>query len=390
MIAGMHTYFRLITRFYLLLFLFTTHACSNNESRKRERIDFQSGRVTYAERFSLLETDSCTILNIIDPWQGAGNVIHQYFLVKDNPDFHPEIDQSRIIHVPVKRIICMSTTHLAMIKALGQESGIAGVSGAGFVYDEDISKRIKDGLINDIGYDSGINSELIIKSSPDLVMIYGIGSESAGYTAKIYELGTKVMYNADYLETDPLGKAEWIKVFGALFCQEKTADSLFSSIESKYNQLKEYISSNTGDKPAVMLGLPFRDTWYISPGNSYISRLIRDAGGKYLWERTESSVSMPFGLENVYIESLNADFWLNTGGVLSKDEIVSIDPRLGSVPPFVKGKLFNNNKRLNSSGGNDYWESGTLNPHIILKDIASILHPELFPEHEPVYYRKIE
>lgn len=386
----MQSSFYLISGYILLLFILATAACTSTESRKPHGIEFQSGRVIYADRFSLLETDSCTILNILDPWQGAGNVIHQYFLINDNTDFHNQIDPSRIIHVPVRRIICMSTTHLAMIKALDQEASIAGVSGSGFVYDDDISKRIKDGLINDIGYDSGINSELIIKSSPDLVMIYGIGSESAGYTAKIYELGTKVIYNADYLETDPLGKAEWIKVFGALFCMEKKADSLFSAIESTYNQLKEYISSNCGEKPAVMMGLPFRDTWYISPGNSYISRLIGDAGGKYLWENTESSVSMPYGLENVYIEALNAEFWLNTGGVLSKNEIVSIDPRLGSVPPFVNGKLFNNNKRLNSSGGNDYWESGTMNPHIILKDIASILHPELFQDHALVYYRKIE
>jgi len=221
-------------------------------------------------------------------------------------------------------------------------------------------------------------------------MIYGIGSESAGYTAKINELGTKVMYNADYLETDPLGKAEWIKVFGALFCKEKMADSIFSAIEANYNRIKDYINANTRSKPAVMLGLPFRDTWYISPGNSYISRLIRDSGGSYLWEKTESSVSMPYGLENVYIQSLNADFWLNPGSVLSKDEIVSLEPRLGSVPPFINGMIFNNNKRINKSGGNDYWESGTLNPHLILKDIASILHPGLFPDHELVYYRKIE
>jgi len=140
----------------------------------------------------------------------------------------------------------------------------------------------------------------------------------------------------------------------------------------------------------VLLGLPFRDTWYISPGNSYISRLIEDAGGKYIWESTESTVSMPYGLENVYLKSLDAYFWLNIGNVLTKEEIVSVEPRLGSVPPYIAGKLFNNNKRLNSSGGNDYWESGTLKPHIILKDIASILHPDLFPDHELVYYRKIE
>jgi len=377
-------------RYFIFILIFAGFACRNTENHNQTKITIPGNSADFAERFALLETDSCTILNIIDPWQGAGNIIHQYYLIRKNSDYRPEIDSSRIIYVPVNRIICMSTTHLAMIKALGQESAIVGVSGSGYVYDYDISKRIRDGLINDIGYDSGINSELIIKSSPDLVMIYGIGSESAAYTAKINELGTKVMYNADYLETDPLGKAEWIKVFGALFCKEKMADSLFSAIEAKYNRLKEYINANTRSKPAVMLGLPFRDTWYISPGNSYISRLIRDSGGSYLWEKTESSVSMPYGLENVYIQSLNADFWLNPGSVLSKDEIVSLESRLGSVPPFINGMIFNNNKRINKSGGNDYWESGTLNPHLILKDIASILHPGLFPDHELVYYRKIE
>ena len=377
-------------RYFIFIIIFAAFACSSTENSKQAKITLAGSTVDYADRFTLRETDSCTILDIIDPWQGAGNIIHQYYLIRKNSDYRPEIDSSRIIYVPVNRIICMSTTHLAMIKALGQESAIVGVSGSGYVYDYDISKRIRDGLINDIGYDSGINSELIIKSSPDLVMIYGIGSESAAYTAKINELGTKVMYNADYLETDPLGKAEWLKVFGALFCKEKMADSLFSAIEAKYNRLKEYINANTRSKPAVMLGLPFRDTWYISPGNSYISRLIRDSGGSYLWEKTESSVSMPYGLENVYIQSLNADFWLNPGSVLSKDEIVSLESRLGSVPPFINGMIFNNNKRINKSGGNDYWESGTLNPHLILKDIASILHPGLFPDHELVYYRKIE
>ena len=386
----MKSYFKIWNGLLILPLLLLAFSCTDNGSGKQESGKFHSERVTYAGRFSLLETDSCTILSIIDPWKGAGNVIHQYFLVKDKSGRKIKADPSRIINVPVNRIICMSTTHLAMIRALGEEARISGVSGSAFVYDEVISKRIQDDLINDIGYDSGINSELIIKSSPDLVMVYGIGSESAGYISKIYELGTKVMYNADYLETNPLGKAEWIKVFGSLFCKEKMADSLFLIIESEYNSTKEYIRANAASEPAVMLGLPFRDTWYISPGNSYISRLIEDAGGRYLWENIKSAVSMPYGLENVYVKSLTADFWLNIGNVLTKEEIVSIDPRLGSIPPYTRGKLYNNNKRMNSSGGNDYWESGTLKPHILLKDIASILHPGLFPDNELVFYRKIE
>jgi iron complex transport system substrate-binding protein len=198
------------------------------------------------------------------------------------------------------------------------------------------------------------------------------------------------MFNADYLETDPLGKAEWIKMFGALYCREERADTIFSDISVSYEQIKMFIRDNADKKPSVLLGLPFRDTWFISPGNSYISRLIKDAGGSYLWENTESEVSMPFGLENVFMQSLKADYWLNTGAVTSKNEILSLDPRLGSIPPFISGNLYNNNRRLSERGGNDYWESGTLNPHIILKDIAAILHPGLFGNYEPVYYRKIE
>jgi iron complex transport system substrate-binding protein len=147
---------------------------------------------------------------------------------------------------------------------------------------------------------------------------------------------------------------------------------------------------NTDSRPGVLLGLPFKDTWFVSPGNSYISRIIKDAGGTYLWQDTESQVSMPLSLENVYLQSLKAEFWLNTGSANSKSEIISFDTRLKDIPCFREGKLFNNNKRTTPEGGNDYWESGALYPHLILKDIASILHPDLFGDHELFFYRKIE
>ena len=139
-----------------------------------------------------------------------------------------------------------------------------------------------------------------------------------------------------------------------------------------------------------MLGLPFKDTWFISPGNSYISKLIEDAGGYYLWQNTVSSVSMPTGLENVFIKALTADYWLNTGSVRSRSEIISVDPRLAELPCFRNGNLYNNNKRTNLNGGNDYWEGGALNPDIILSDIATILHPELFPGRDLFYYERLK
>jgi iron complex transport system substrate-binding protein len=202
-------------------------------------------------------------------------------------------------------------------------------------------------------------------------------------------LGIKVIINGDYLETDPLGRAEWIKLFGALYCKEHLADSIFNSEVNEYIRLKSFISGNIRSRPKVLLGLPFKDTWYISPGNSFISKLINDSGGDYLWKETESSFSMPYGIENVYLKGLTADYWLNIGSAGSKKEISSVDPRLNDLQCFKNDNLFNNNKRITSSGGNDYWESASLYPHLLLKDIATILHPELFRDQELFYYRKI-
>ena len=345
--------------------------------------------VSYAKRFSLENFQGYSQLSVINPWQGASDIIQKWDLVPRGAKLFSLKDTSAVIRVPVKKIVCMSTTHLAMISALDETGSVAGFSGTRFLFEQDFIQLVDEEKISEVGYEDNLNKELILKINPDLVMVYGIGSESAGYIGKLKELGIKVIFNADYLENDPLGKAEWIRMVGALYSKEEMADSIFKTIESKYNQLKTYIGENADKRPKVLLGLPFKDTWFISPGNSYISQLISDAGGDYLWQNTVSSVSMPTGIENVFVKALRADYWLNTGSADARSEIISIDPRLSELQCFRNGNLYNNNKRINSGGGNDYWEGGALNPHIILNDIATILHPELFPDGELVYYKKL-
>jgi len=357
-------------------------SCTNHENKQLQEAGFYNNSiVSRAGRFSLEKTDSCILLTITDPWQGAKDIKQVYYLVNRNENLFEAADRNSVIYVPVEKMICMSTTHVAMVSALGHSYAIVGVSGVGYMF---------NGTAHDVGYEAGMNNELILSLSPDLIMMYGIGSESAGYLSKVQELGIKVMFNADYLENDPLAKAEWIKLFGALFCEEEKADSLFRTICMSYDQIKSYVEQNTAEKPDVLLGLPFRDTWFISPGDSYAARFIEDAGGNYLWHDTKSSVSMPYSIEDVFIRSLKADFWINTGSAGSKMEIISLDPRLEKIPPFQNGNLYNNNKRVSPAGVNDYWESGILQPNLILRDIAAILHPDLFPGHELYYYRKLE
>ncbi len=387
---GIPSLYRYLIGVALSLIYISLSSCScRNETQKDKVIYTEERNITYAEHFNLVKKDGYSQLTIIDPWQGANNVNQEWHLIRRGAEIPPGSDMSAIIFVPVKKIICMSSTHLAMIKSLGEESTIAGVSGAGFLYDSTLLKRFENGFIRDVGYDDNLNKELIVNISPDLMMVYGVGSESSGYTGKIKELGVKVLYNADYLETDPLGRAEWIKLFGALYCREELAEKIFYSIAGDYNHLRNYIAENTLDKPNVLLGFPFKDTWFVTPGNSYMSRMISDAGGNYLWKDTRNSVSIPLGIENVFIKALEADYWLNIGDVKRRDEISAIDIRLEALPCFISGNLYNNNKRSNANGANDYWESGIIKPHMILKDIASILHPGLSDNTELFYYRKI-
>ena len=377
---------------WILLYLTSLFisSCGNNiEQKSSENNISENHIVSKAERFSLEPHDGYTKLTIINPWQGAKNVFQTYYLVEKGNKMPDGIDSLVVIYVPLKSIICMSTTHVAMISALDEESTISGVSGKDFIFSESLVEQIDLGHVEDVGFEANLNKELILKISPDLIMIYGIGSESAGYLGKIEELGIKVIFNADYLEADPLSKAEWIKLFGALYCKEKIADSIYQNEVLSYNNIRSYIIQNTRNRPKVLLGLPFKDTWYISPGNSFASTLIKDAGGEYLWQDTESAVSMPMGIENVFIKAMDAEFWLNIGSAKTKDEISIIDQRLMELSCFKNGNLYNNNNRISPDGGNDYWESGSIYPHIILKDLASILHPNLFRDYELYFYRKI-
>jgi len=336
------------------------------------------------------ESDDYSKLSVVNPWQKTSWTKFEYYLIR-NKDNKPDVeDSSMVIYVPVKKIVLMSTTYIPMISALRVAESIKGVSGTNFIYDNEIRKMVSDGLIQDVGYEENLDKERIISIAPDLVVAYGVGSETAGYSNKLRELGIKVFFDADYLEETPLGRAEWIKMFGALYCLQDRADSIFENIESEYINLKLYIGNKVDSKPEVMLGLPWQNAWYITPGNSYLSNLIDDAGGNYIWKDITADYAMPMNIENVFVKAENAEYWLNTGDASSLSQIYAIDRRYAFMQPVINGNVYNNNKRISPGGGNDYWESGTIKPHIILKDIASIIHPELFDGYELFYYKKLE
>jgi iron complex transport system substrate-binding protein len=347
------------------------------------------GKSQYASGFRIEEANGFRILHTINPWQGSRAVRLQYILTDDPSRIPDSLLHNPVINIPVKRVICMSTTHVAMMDALGESDAIVGISGSDYISNPALRSRLEMGAVRDVGADQTLNYELILSLHPDLVMAYGIGSEVSGMVNRLKGLGIPVILNGDYLEDQPLGKTEWIRFVASFFDRDKEADSLFRSVASAYDEYKALIS-DIEVKPAVMTGLPWKDTWYIPGGRSFAAAYIRDAGGTYLWEDLDSREAVPIDLEAIYARAAAADIWINCGAAATLAEIGETDKRLNRFKPVGSGRVFNNNARINPAGGNDFWESGVMAPQVILADLISIFHPEILPDHELVYYTRIE
>ncbi|MCH7658590.1 MAG: ABC transporter substrate-binding protein [Bacteroidetes bacterium] len=344
--------------------------------------------IAYAKGFRIVEFPGYTMLNVQNPWQGAKNISYTWYLVKSGDDMPEELLGKTVIRTPVKRIVCLSTTHLALLEFVDEISSLAGVSSPQFVTNPKVKIAVNNGDVIDVGYEKYLDFEKIVQLDPDLVLAYGIGSEVTGYMKKLEEVGIEVVLNGEYLEKEPLAKAEWVRFIAAFYNKESVTLQKFNKLAEQYNYWKDK-ASEVKDKPLVLSGLPWKDMWYVPGGESFAAQFIKDAGGSYLWKENQSTGALPFDLEAVYEKALKADCWINTGTASSINDILRVDKRLGELDVIQKGMVFNNNAVVNKNGGNDYWESGVTNPHLILKDLVKIFHPELLPDHKLVYYKKV-
>jgi len=342
----------------------------------------------YAKHFKVSVKEENTKFEIIDNWSSTNDNTNSYTFVVSS-DNNPNNIRPNSIKYPVKRVVCMSTSHIAYMKALGLTNLIVGVSGKQYISDKDVLKGIEKGTIYDIGYEGSLNYELLLRLNPDVVFTYGIMGENNLYIDKIKELGIDVIALGDYLEDHPLGKLEYLKLFGSIFNCTELADSIYTSVKSRYFSLKESISA-IKERPKILLNAPWKEVWYI-PGNlNYMSVLINDAGGDLILSENGVSKSVAHNLEEVYQKAIIADFWLNPNNFTSLEELRKSNPLFKNIPSLKSGKVYNNNKRETLQGGSDFWETGVTEPDVILNDLINILHPETVSKRELVYYRRLE
>lgn len=382
---------RFIRSIPVLLILIISCRTGSHENRQSFLTDDAHSVTTeirHAEGFSISGINGVKRLSVYNPWQRAKGISFDYYLVEKGQTPPAGVSESEIIRLPLRSVVCLSTTHIGFIEILNETEKITAVAGSRYVSSAAIQKGIQEGTVKDIGYDQNLNFEILVSLKPDLVMVYGIGSETTGYLNKLRELGIKVIFNAEYLERTPLGKAEWVKFVGCLFQKEEEAEAIFEKIENEYQSLTA-LAAESEVRPNVLINLPWKGTWYMAGGDSFFARMIHDAGGRYIWEDNTDRESFPVDIETVFQKARNADVWINTGTASSISAVLSEDPRLQNLNPVFSGRVYNNNGKMSENGGNDYWEKGIVEPQVILKDLIHIFHPHLLPEHRLVYYTPV-
>lgn len=376
--------------FYLFCFLFSTFitSCAETTKEQKEELTTVESTESSAQHFELNKEGSYTRLTIQEPFLG-GDFNENYLLYPRNEE-EPSTLATHKIAVPVQKVAIHSTTHLGFLAEFNQINSITAASNLSLYYDTAFNQRIEKGGIQSIGNRS-LDMEALIESDVDVVFSFVIDAAGMKEVEKLRSLGQKVILISEYMENTPLNKAEWIKVFAAFF-GEKTqvdADSTFNAIKKQYEEIRNTIGLSSYI-PSVMIGFPWKGTWYVSGGDSYQAQLIRDAGASYPWSNVHSAASIPLNLEKIYEKSLNSDVWINPGSKQSYDEIVAENENFKSFKAFQNKRVYTNYKRSNEFGANDYWESGVVHPEKILQDLSLIFSKKDVQEEQLYYYQMLQ
>ncbi len=346
----------------------------------------------HSKGFSLQYFSHYKVLRILNHFSDKAEVKADtltYLLVQRGTPVPGNYAGAQVIEIPVQKMIVTSSMHIGMLDFADATDVVSGVSEFKYITSSGVRKNVAAGRIKEVGNGSGMNDELIISMHPGLVMTMGSPVARFSRYKNLIGTGIPVLINSEWLETDPLGRSEWVKLVGALLNKEALVNSKFDQVEKEYIRLKE-LTSQLRTRPSVIIGMPFKGSWFVPDGDSYTTRFLLDAGASYHWANIQGTGSLALDFETVAPVALTADYWLNTGEANSLADIAAKDGRYSRFRSYTKGTAYNNNKKTNDIGANDYWESGAINPQTILADLIRILHPELLPNHELVYYKQLK
>lgn len=370
---------------FFLWFIFLLFSCEKSKTKSLESDSktITKTSVKYAKGFDIEEHKGYKKLIIKSPYPDAKEY-QEFILISDHNN---AIQGDNKINIPVKKLVATSTTHIPMIEMLNETSSLIGFPTTDYISSEKTRKRIEENKVKELGNEQEFNTEVLISLQPDVLIAFSMGKSTKLYN-NIEKNGIPVIFNGDWLEATPLGRAEWIKFFGAIFNKKKEADSIFNIIESEYLSAKE-IALSAKSSPKIMSGVLYKDKWNLPAGESFTAQLYKDANTNYVWKDSKGQGSLVLSFESVFEKAGNAQYWIGSGYYTSMDELKAANAHYQEFDAFKKGEIYSFSKRRSDTGGVEYFEFGPMQPHIVLKDLIKVAHPELLPQYEPYFLQKI-
>lgn len=347
----------------------------------------KGNQIKYAKGFELYNYNGFSILKIKKPWPTA---LHNYiYILKEKNGIIPDsLKQNPIIDIPIKSVIATSTTHLASLEMLNVQDLLIGFPNLSYISSKKIRTRIKQGKVEELGSNLNLNIEKIIDLNPSLLVGYGIDNNNSSLD-NLQKSGVQIVLNGDWNEQSPLGKAEWIKFFGALFNKNELANTLFTSVEKSYTKTKS-LGQKANYQPTVLSGGMYQDLWYVPEGNSWGSLFIKDANAAYIWKNTKGTGSLSLPFEVVFEKANQADFWIGPGDFISLKNLEQSNPHYANFKAFETKKVYSYSFKKGETGGVLYYELAANRPDLVLKDLVKIFHPELLPDYKLFFLEKLK
>ncbi len=372
---------KVLTRFiFILQAALLLSACGQ---RQQSSTEHEQVPLRYAVNLTCERGEGYSLWTLRNPWDTTA-VLHRYALVHDSLS-QPNIpSNATVIKVPVSHAGVATAVHCGLLDELGVGTAIAGVCEKQYIDLPIVTEGLANGTIADFGNGMNPNIERIMDVSPDVLLLTPF-EHSGGY-GRVERLGIPIVECAEYMETSPLARAEWIRFYAELFGVEEKADSIFTAVEQNYLALKKKAQA-ASSRPRLLTEMLYGGQWFVPAGQSTMGIMFADAGAHYVFADRPGSGSIGLSFETVLDEAQEADLWLvkyNSESPLTYSQMAS------DYQPYSRFEAFQQRHIFGCDlAHNHFYEETPFHPDRLLRDLIIILHPQLMPGEKARYYHPL-
>jgi len=368
--------------FALVLLLSSCHSPGGRESTSKPFEGQEPDSVykpSYASGFSVSYYGEIKVIKIEDPWNSDASADYVIAGPADSPK-KLKTGSFTFVEYPVDNWSAFSSTQVVFAEKIDVLNTLKTVAESRYISNSEVKERIEAGEIRDVGPANAADVEVLLDSGPAFIFVSPFKDNRYGH---LQEAGLTLINDAGYLESSPLGRAEWFVFFSTFFNKEDKAIGIFKNIESRYNKIRGKVE-NKESRPTVLTGTLFEGTWHIPAGDSYMARLFADAGADYAYKNKKGAGSLSLDFETVFNDFHDSDYWVltvNHPGEFTCSVLKEMDERYSDFQAFQEEQVLVSNTRHSL-----FFERGIIEPDVVLKDLAASFYPGEFPGYTPKYF----